>query len=339
MTASAAPGVLVSVIIKALNEERRIAACIESALQATAGLPAEIILVDSLSDDRTVAIASAYPVRIVQFARREDRGCGAAVELGWRHARGEHVYVLDADMQLQPGFLQAALAYLAQNPSVAGVAGKLVDTRQLNAADMQRTRQAVALTQPITVPELGGGGLYRRSAIEAVGYLAHPALHAYEEAELGCRLRAKGFGLVRLATESVVHEGHAESNRAMVARLWRNGRLKAAGVLLRTSFGQPWFSFALHKLSHIAVTLALQLVTLLLIIAALFLRGGIWIIALAVGMWTVFFLCLALKHHSIGLAAWRVYFWSHSAIALIAGAIARPSNPLANIGSREITRS
>lgn len=339
MSAGAAPGVLVSVIIKALNEERRIAACIESALQATAGLSSEIILVDSLSDDRTVAIASAYPVRIVQFERREDRGCGAAVELGWRHARGEHVYVLDADMQLQVGFLQTAIAYLQQHPEVAGVAGKLVDTRQLNAADMQRARQALGLTQPVTVPELGGGGLYRRSAIEAVGYLAHPALQAYEEAELGCRLRAKGFKLVRLATVAVLHEGHAESNREMVARLWRNGRLKAAGVLLRTSLSRPWFPLVLRKLAHITATLVLQLVTILLLLAALVMRWELAATVIALGLWTAFFLILALKHRSIGLAAWRTYFWNHSAIALLVGARTRPNDPLTAIPAREITSS
>jgi hypothetical protein len=44
---------------------------------------------------------------------------------------------------------------------------------------------------------LGGGGLYRRSAIE-IGYLTNLNLHGYEEAELGIRLQAAGYKLHRL---------------------------------------------------------------------------------------------------------------------------------------------
>ncbi len=48
-----------SIYILTHNEEIDIAACIESAL-----LSDDIIVVDSCSSDRTVEIASRYPVRI-----------------------------------------------------------------------------------------------------------------------------------------------------------------------------------------------------------------------------------------------------------------------------------
>ena len=55
-----------SVVIIARNEEAYIAQCVEAVLVATASLQAcDIVLVDSHSDDRTVAIASTYPIRIV----------------------------------------------------------------------------------------------------------------------------------------------------------------------------------------------------------------------------------------------------------------------------------
>ena len=60
-------GCTVSVIIKVLNEQANIAAAIESALAAVTGLDGEVILADSGSTDRTLAIASDYPIRIVQL--------------------------------------------------------------------------------------------------------------------------------------------------------------------------------------------------------------------------------------------------------------------------------
>jgi glycosyltransferase involved in cell wall biosynthesis len=44
----------VSIIIKAFNEERHIASCIESALAALDGMAGEVILADGASTDRTV---------------------------------------------------------------------------------------------------------------------------------------------------------------------------------------------------------------------------------------------------------------------------------------------
>ena len=67
-----------SVVIKALNEERNIERTLACALAAVAGRDAEVILADSLSTDRTVALASAYPVKVVQLEEPGDRGCGHA---------------------------------------------------------------------------------------------------------------------------------------------------------------------------------------------------------------------------------------------------------------------
>jgi len=52
-----------SIYILTYNEEIDIAACIESAM-----LSDDIIVVDSCSSDRTVEIASRYPIRVIQHA-------------------------------------------------------------------------------------------------------------------------------------------------------------------------------------------------------------------------------------------------------------------------------
>ena len=111
----------VSVVIKALNEERNICAAIESSLRAVERVGGEVILADSCSSDRTVELASQYPVRVVQFSNAAERCCGAAPQLGWQHARGEFVYILDGDMRMVEGFLEEALSFLAQHPEVGGV--------------------------------------------------------------------------------------------------------------------------------------------------------------------------------------------------------------------------
>ena len=72
----------VSIVNKALNEEKIFCAAIESSLAAVAAVGGEVVLADSCSSDRTVELASRYPVRVVQFANAQERCCGAGPQLG-----------------------------------------------------------------------------------------------------------------------------------------------------------------------------------------------------------------------------------------------------------------
>ncbi|MEO8653993.1 MAG: glycosyltransferase family A protein, partial [Ramlibacter sp.] len=122
-----APRCQVSVIIKAFNEEKNICAAIETSLAAVAEIGGEVILADSHSTDRTAELASEYPIRVVQLLHPRERCCGVGPQLGYQHARGEYLYILDGDMKMLPGFLPEALSFLAQHPEVAGVGGRLVE--------------------------------------------------------------------------------------------------------------------------------------------------------------------------------------------------------------------
>ena len=133
----------ISVGIKALNEERHIEAAIVSALAAIEGLDGEVILADSGSTDRTIEIARAFPIRIVQFADSAGRCCGAGAQLAYQHAQGEYFYILDGDMVLDPGFLRAGIAYLEAHPGAAAVGG-IVREMNTEAAEFEIRARAVA---------------------------------------------------------------------------------------------------------------------------------------------------------------------------------------------------
>lgn len=330
-----------SILIKALNEETLIANCLEAALAETIRIGGEVILVDSLSTDRTVEIARHYPVRIIQFSHKTDCGCASAVQLGYQYAQGEYLYVLDGDMVLQPGFLSAALDYLESNADVAGVAGKLLDTSINNWADKRRASEAEALQEIKEVSELGGGGLYRRKAIESVGYLAHRWLPACEEAELGDRLRAKGWRLVRLPEIAVLHTGYSESTSQMLFRLWRNRRLHAYGMYLRSALGHPWcwlsmrqawFVFAapiLHIVAGVLAVLIINLKTITALPAVVVAEFLVWLGGITV---------LAVRKRSITNAILSVYGWNFFALAAILGAMKSIPDPMTPINAHELTK-
>jgi glycosyltransferase involved in cell wall biosynthesis len=325
---------VVSIIIKALNEERRIARCLQSAVAEARSVQGEVILVDSLSTDRTVEVARNFDVRIVQFLNRSDANCGSAVQLGYQYSSADFVYVLDADMVFEPGFLALALAKLQAEPTLAGVGGKLTDTQVLTMADRRRVESAIRLEADHLVAELGGGALYRRTAVEQVGYLSNRWLAAYEEAELGVRLVQSGWKLMRLAAPAVLHEGHAETNVRMLARLWRNGRASATGVFIRSAIGKPWFFRVVRKLAHVFVVPVIQVGQFVVAGAA---PEGERVLYWA-GYWLVLVVLLTARKRSLPAALWSLLTWHYLAFAAIVGLARHLPSPNIRIAASELER-
>lgn len=328
-----------SILIKALNEEAHIGACLDTALREAQAVGGEVILVDSLSTDRTLEIAKNYPVRIVQFERITDRGCGAAVQLGYQYARGEFIYVLDGDMMLEPGFITGALQLLDAQTDLAAVGGKLLDTHSTTAYDTQRIRLASQLIEATEVNELGGGGLYRRSAIESVGYIAHRGLPAYEEAELGFRLRCAGWRLLRQPEVAVRHTGHAETNWKMLQRLWRNGRAQANGMFLRTAWGHPWWQLTARKQWPVFFTPAVHL--LCAIISTMLPENlGLWPtrwVLLSSLVWMTIWLVMSARKRDFVLGGFSILCWHYFTVAALIGLGRNITDPNEPILAKEIT--
>lgn len=325
-----------TVIVKAWNEERHIEACLRSVLREIAQLHGEVILADSVSTDRTVEIARQFDVQIVQLACPGDRSCGAALQLGYQFSRGRYIYVLDADMTLAPGFLHRAIDYLDAHPGVAGVGGRIIDLQLNNAADKKRAALFAALRQEQVVASLGGGGMYRRSAIEAVGYLAHRWLPACEEAELGARLASAGWSLVRLADAAVMHCGHDETSLQMLRRLWRNGRMHAYGMFLRSALGRPWLGAAVKSCWFVFIAPALCLAALA--IAAFGAGRGLDFVlawsAAQLAIWSAVIAALVWRKRNLAEALLAFLAWHWFAIAAAGGMFRPVRDPLISIQAR-----
>jgi GT2 family glycosyltransferase len=237
----------VSIIIKAFNEERHIGNAIKSALAALNGLDGEVILADGASTDATIAVAQHYPIRIVRLNDAYDRSCGAGAQLGFQYSRGEYLFLMDGDMRLHSGFIPAALRFLEHNEKVAGVGGAVVERELENLEYAQRARRNDPDRRPGLVSRLNGCGLYRRSAIESVGYLTDRNLHGGEELELAARLQAAGWTLARIDCIAVDHYGHRGNPFRLLWRRIVTRNAFAAGEIARASIGRPQFWIVLRN--------------------------------------------------------------------------------------------
>jgi glycosyltransferase involved in cell wall biosynthesis len=330
------PRCRVSVIIKALNEERNICAAIESSLAAVAEVGGEVILADSCSTDRTIELASKYPVRVVQLAHPEERCCGAGPQLGYQHSRGEYVYILDGDMQMVPGFLPEALAFLAQHPEAAGVGGRLVELNNESLEYRERGLRNAAHLSPGEVDRLDGGGLYRRRAVEEAGYLSDRNLHSYEEFDLGVRLRSLGWKLWRIPVDSVTHYGHDAPPYQLLMRRWRTCYVCGLGELVRAASGQPHMRLVLRGMRELRIYCAV-LAWWVLLISVPFWRVPAVDRAAALPLLAALpFLVMAARKRSLVRAAYSVTSWCFHAAGMVRGLLRAQKPPRQAIRSRVV---
>ena len=96
---------LVSIIISAFNAEKYIASTLDSVLQQT--YPnVEIIVVNDGSIDNTLVIVENYKSRGVMVISQDKKGQDAALNLGFKHSKGEYIKFMDSDDLINPEMIE-----------------------------------------------------------------------------------------------------------------------------------------------------------------------------------------------------------------------------------------
>lgn len=326
----------VSVIVKTLNEEKRIAATLESIVAALAGREGEIIVADSGSTDRTVEIASGYPVTVVQIVAPAQPSCGIGPQLGFQHSRHDAICLLDGDMILDAGFLEEAMAFLKANPSVAGVTGHVEELQIENLEFARRVQRNAPENRTGRIDRMNGGGLYRRNAIEDVGYLSDRNLHGYEEFELGIRLRSAGWDLHRLDRRFVQHFGHTQNAYRLLVQRWKSQYLHGIGELLRSAVGKPYFFRMLRELNELKLWAAVYVWAALALALLVGLSDKRLALVLILGSVAGMVALASFRKGGLQMGLYTVVAWFFHAAALPLGFIRKRLYPGAPIESRVI---
>lgn len=326
--------VTVSVIIKTLNEEKKIAATIESALAAVAPLGGEVVVADSGSRDRTVEIAASYGVVVAQIEPPARPSCGIGPQLGYQYSRQPFLCLLDGDMILDPDFLPAALDFMAQNPAVAGVTGHVEEMAVSNLEFARRVGRVAPEYSTGAIDRMNGGGLYRRAAIEQVGYLSDRNLHGYEEFDLGARLRSAGWALHRLDRRFVSHYGHTENSYRLLVRRWRSKYLFGIGELLRASLGRPYFFALFRELPELKLWAVIYLWWGLSLAILVFLPDKAVALAVVAALLAAAVALMSVRKGGLSMGLYTVVAWFFHAAALPVGFLRPRREPAAPVESR-----
>lgn len=247
----AAPDVSITVV--AYNSDATLPACLRSVQGAVRSGRAEVIVVDNASPDRSAeCVARELPeARLVSAGR--NLGFAGGHNLAWRHARGRYWLLLNPDVIVPEGGLDALLDWADAHPRVGALSPELVDDegRVTGAARrfhtigrglLELSRLHLLLPSSTRARLLLGGYwrgpgdrldadwvpatavLVRREAVEAAGGLAEDLPFYAEDTEWCARIGRAGFGIAVCGSVRFLHR-ESESARRTFGRDERDLRL------------------------------------------------------------------------------------------------------------------
>lgn len=197
----------VSVIIPAYDAASFLDACLTH-LSGSTTAPLECIVVDDGSTDDTAAVAARHGATVLSTGGR--RGPAHARNLGARHAGGDVLFFLDADVCVHPGTLHSVATSFDQDPALDALIGSYDDAPEsadflsqyknlMHAYVHQNGRREA------TTFWSGCGAIRRGVFLEHSGFDESYDRPAIEDIELGYRLARAERKIVLDPALSVTH--------------------------------------------------------------------------------------------------------------------------------------
>jgi undecaprenyl-phosphate 4-deoxy-4-formamido-L-arabinose transferase len=163
-----------SIVIPVFNEEQTLPELLRRTLAVCDVIgPAEIILVNDGSRDRSAAIlaaaAEAYPGQVVALDLNRNYGQHAAVMAGLAEAQGDVVVTLDADLQNPPEEIPRLVAKIREGYDVVGTIRAERRDHALRRLASWLTNRITARSTGVTMSDFGCMlRAYRRPVVDAM---------------------------------------------------------------------------------------------------------------------------------------------------------------------------
>jgi GT2 family glycosyltransferase len=207
----------VTVVVPTCGRAAYLEVTLDSLRNQRARTPHELLVIDDGAADSTPAVAERFGARLIRHGER--RNLNVARNTGVREARADLVALLDDDVFVPPGWLDALVEGAGRYPDAEAFGGPIRPRFEGNAP-----RGCGREDPPITTLDLGTEDVeaemvwganfaVRRSAVERIGPFdeTRGRLHGDEEDWL-LRLRAAGGRIMYLADAGVDHRRDARDS-------------------------------------------------------------------------------------------------------------------------------
>lgn len=210
-----------SVVIVNYNGGDQVTACLESVLADPAGAAYQIILVDNASSDGSAQVVADRFPRLTLLRSQTNLGFGGANNLGARHARGDYLAFLNPDTVVTPGWLEALLAALEEEPQPALATSKILllnEPERINTAGNEVHLTGLTLCrgagldsdrldEPAEVTAVSGAAFaMHRELFEQLGGFDAEFFMYLEDTDLSLRARLAGARCLYVPRSVVYHD-------------------------------------------------------------------------------------------------------------------------------------
>ncbi len=248
---------------------------------------------------------------------------GAARMLGFSACGGEWVLFVDADVAVEPAWVERALAEVqraaAGGERLAGVFGRLEEWFEDHGVERPGSRDLYRVGEADReVPYLATLALYSREALtEAGGYDAR--LQSEEDFELGLRIRRTGRRLRSLAPLAGRHWSAPRPSFAELGRRWSSGLCFGQGQVLRLYLGRPGFGAVLRRQRLYVATLLMWGIGVGTLLAGPVLAGraGPFLLWLALPLGVI--ALMTIRKRSLRLALHSLSTWTLNGAGMVVG--------------------
>lgn len=216
-------------VIPTRNRSKWLEACL-SALNAASPVLAGVAVVDNASSDHSaLPLAQSGDERVVVLRQRRNLGCAGALYVGMQWAMDQgatHVWLLDDDMIVCPGALDALLEAMASNGSADVVLPTIGwcarDASPASMMTLAQTLPSGSVTIPTDVTLLTGG-LVSAEIVKIAGLPLRRFFNGFEDAEYATRLKSKGATFAVCSRLTGLHRRGAYVTVELFSREYERG--------------------------------------------------------------------------------------------------------------------
>jgi GT2 family glycosyltransferase len=221
----------VTVAIPNWNGVKFLPGCLDS-LHAQSFNDFDVVVVDNGSTDRSLQLlAECYAhVRVVPWGT--NRGVAAAFNEGVRQCHGELLALLNNDMELNPGWLEALVGALDADHTAGAAAAKIlfIDRRTINSAGDLYRRDGIPGNRGVHEVDRGqydqteyvfgasgGASLFRRRLFDEIGLFDERLVSYCEDVDWAWRMQLAGYRCLYVPDAVAYHWGSATGGGALAS--------------------------------------------------------------------------------------------------------------------------
>lgn len=323
----------VGVVIPCHRQERYLARTIAALEAALAGREWRGLLVLTGPGGAPLPVLSPHwQVIVAPEAQGRPLTPGAARMVGFEACGGDWVLFVDADVEVDAAWVEAAMATAAREPGLGGMWGRLEEWFVDGAGERPGSRDMYKVgDRDCRTAYMATFACYRRAALAAAGGY-DPRLSSEEDFELGLRLTRIGAELRSLGLRAGRHWSAPRPSFAELGRRWRSGLCFGQGQVLRLYLGQPGFGTLLKRQTLYVATLALWALGIAALVAGPL--AGEW---RALGGWLLLVLgvvgLMSARKRSVRLGVLSLLTWTLNGLGMLVGLVrGGPGAPLAAAG-------